>query len=238
MQTTRQTPPPWWARTTQRPLMSPRQVRRRTVRGTLGTILVTLVVILGLALTLAGGQHPATRPTGQPGGLEHRQTTQALIAGCGGIYTFTGTLAESGTTPGPYTWRTIVPMFGPMSPDPAPTSQHYWPTGDPGAPTPEHLLRNQWNGALIAYYTPNANPGDVANLRHLADSQPDLRMLVTPWPADRGPLPRNRNIAYATWNASQTCARLNAAALQEFRTGHPASDAPGYTGTQPSALTD
>lgn len=219
--------------------MAPAQVRTRTLRGTLTKTGLTLAVTLGLALALAGGHPRTTQPVPSlPGGTTHPQTIQALIGGCGPIYTFTDPDHTSGTTTNPrrYHWPTTVPAYGPMAPTGAPSSQVFWTPDEPGIPSMPTLLRDQYDGWLTAYYTPAVNPTDLNNLQMLASTHPELRMRVVPWPTRRGPLPNNRAIAFATWEASQTCARLNAAALREYRDAHPATQAPGATGTLPPTL--
>jgi len=182
------------------------------------------------------------------GGLARRASSQALIGGCGATFEFKGIARESGIVPATrpdgrearQAYRTIVPMFGKFWETGAPTppaSTGFWAPQDPEAPQAEELVRNLWDGWMVVYYTNAATPADIAALEKIATTQPEFKMLVAPWERRRGPLPSNRKIAYSVWGASQTCQRLVAPTIREFREAYPVSTAPGADGTPPPVIT-
>lgn len=219
---------PWWAQRTTHPVLPTTAVRHHTPRTILTTALTTALIVTALALVLRGSTSPATSPA-EGGGVAHRQTRMALIGACGPIYTFTAQPGEAGPVPAtradgrPNTqaYRTIVPMFGHYYPQTqtAPPTRFYDRTAK-DIPTVETLLGWQAQGVMTAYYTTDAHPDDVTALKHLTND-PTLNMVAVPWESTRRPaLPAHRKIAYATWGASQTCQRLAAPALAEFRAAH------------------
>lgn len=219
---------PWWAKDTTRPVLPPTHPHSRTLRSTATKTLALTAAALALTTVLRGTTSPDTWPT-EGGGTAHRQTMQALLGACGPTYTFTAQPGQAGPVPTTHTdgtpntqqYRTIVPMIGHYHPPhTAPTTRFYPPDAN-NIPTVETLLGWQSQGTITAYYTTDAHPADITALRDLA-TNPDLDMVVIPWESTgRPPLPAHRKIGYATWGASQTCQRLNAAALAEFRQAHP-----------------
>jgi hypothetical protein len=174
----------------------------------------------------------------------HKQTTDALIGGCGPIYRapLDASQSESGTVPAKdkagisnrLTYSTVVPMFGEFWDDPAPADQSFWSRSEPETPNPENLLRNMWDGEMVVYYTAAVDEAALKVLHDVLVLRPELDLKVVPWDSTvRGPLPQNRHIAFATWNASQSCHQLIAPALYDFRDANPATQAPGYDGTEP-----
>lgn len=236
--------PPWWAANTRQPLLHPHQVRTRTLRGTLGILAFITATILGgwWVLTSTEVKYIEVGPRGEHG---IRQTTNALVGGCGRMYTFPGATAKSGTVPthnssgipNRQDYPTIVPMFGRFWNDPAPADQTFWSRDEADIPEPENLLRNQWDGQMVVYYTTDVTEDDLDRLTNLLLTEPELDMLVVPWPNERGPLPAHRNFAFVTWNHSQTCHRLELSALHDFRRFYPPDTAPGNDGTPPPDLT-
>lgn len=237
---------PWWAPHTTAPLLTPGQARYRTKTGILAATATLLAITLGLYWILTATEvrfvsHEAN------GALAYRQTTNALLAGCGPEYTFPNATAQSGTVPehtrtGALNTQdylradhTIIPIYGHFWNAPAPTGQTFWKMNETNPPRPENLLANQWRGQMVAYYTVAVPAVDVRALRRLTITRPDLGLLVAPWNPTRGPMPLNRNIAFATWDHSQTCMRLSIPALEDFRRHHPATQAPGYHGAPPPA---
>lgn len=183
------------------------------------------------------------------GALAYKQTTQSLIGGCGPMYAFPDeqVARESGTVPDQdkmgqpnrQEYRSVVPMFGPFWSEPVPPGKSFWERTDTDVPAPERLLANMWNGAMVVYYTDDVSDEELDILRRVIERNPDLGVLAVPWNEKvRGWLPRFREIAFATWNGSQTCHQLIAPAVFDYREAHPADEAPGVTGRQPKVLSD
>lgn len=233
---------PWWATNTAQPTLPATAVRKRTARTVLTALTVTALIATLGGWVLRGTTIPATE-TVPGGGTAYRQSTEALVGGCGPTYQFKPALTETGPVPATKNgkpnkqkYRTIVPMFGhyyAATPD-APTTTlnvpkptRFYNRTDANIPPVEELLATMHTGTMVAWYTNDANPDDIAALKILADN-PTLNMVVAPWEhAARGLLPANRKIAYSVWGASQTCQRLVTPALVAFRTAHPTSAAPG-----------
>lgn len=236
---------PWWARgrTT---LVTDENTRRAHRRGTAAVrTLVALALAGGLLTVVMGTAQPRTRDVGS-GVTSTRQSTDSLIGGCGPVFTkqaepgtagVVPTVKKDGKTPNNPVYGTIVPMTGPFWSPPAAPDVHMYTKADPATPPPPRLLHNMWAGALVVYYTPAANPEDVKRLAVVADTRPDLNVIVAPWDVTkRGPFPSNRKIAFSTWGASQTCQRLVVVALNQFRAAHPQEQAPGFGGLTPPVL--
>ena len=234
---------PWWAHDTSKPLRSDSVVRRWSWKAVSAGVAAAAVVVSGFAVALAGAEIPDTRQIGG-GGFEHRQTTNGLVGGCGGFFTFTNTVAQSGiveaeTDSGEanrQTYYTIVPIFGRFWDAKRDiTEQQFWQSGDRDAPKPEELLYNQWDGDLVVYYTRDLPKKDLSVLRQTL-AQSDELFFVVPWPDELGSLPYGRDLAFVRWNATQTCNRYVAAALNDFRKRYPAERAPGFDGDEPPVI--
>lgn len=236
---------PWWAATSRHPYLSPAQVRTRTLRGTLSTLAFTLALLTGIGWVLLATDVKDVTTT-DFGALAHKQTTEALIGGCGPVYTFPDITGQYGTVPATtpdgvplrQQYHTAVPMFGPFWADPVPTDRVFWSrTGSRGFPVAENLLHNMWQGDMVIYYTSTLPEDEVRALRRFAVLNRDLDALVVPWEEDvRLPMPQYRKIALVTWNASQTCHSVAVPALFDFRDMNPAHHAPGHDGTPPPRL--
>lgn len=234
---------PWWAQTattkdgtTADPAVGV-PVRKYSARTLLAaTLTAALIATLG-TWVLHGTTVPDSEPTAG-GGTAYRQSTQALVGGCGPTYQFTPHPNEIGPVPATINgkpnkqrYRTIVPMFGhyydaPKGPATPPV--RFYDRTAKNIPPVETLLAQMHTGRMVAWYTADANPADIAALKTLTND-PALDMIAAPWEhAARGFLPANRKIAYSVWGASQTCQRLVTPALVEFRTHHPATTAPGH----------
>lgn len=181
------------------------------------------------------------------GALAHKQSTNALVGGCGPLYTYPSDVvtSSSGTVaatdrmgkPNWQQYQTTVPIFGRFWNAHPKEGQRFWETGDKYAPYSEQLLREQWDGALVVYYTDDVSATEVKTLRDILRLRPDLDIYVVPWEERvRGLLPRGREIAFATWNATQTCHQLVAPALYDFRNAYPSTAAPGAKGKKPKVL--
>lgn len=237
---------PWWAHAGPSVRLQPHQVRRRTRRGTLARLGLAVALVTGAWMVISSTEVPDVVNVAN-NGLAYTQTNQALIGGCGPIYEFNDKNDESGTVPAVspenginyQSYETTVPMYGGFWPEPITSKKTFWDRADPSTlPRPETLLANQYRGDLIVYYTARATPGDVELLRRVAadarrDDDTNLRLRVVPWPEERGRLPDDRKIAFATWGTSQTCQSFVPSALGDFREHAPADQAPGY---EPGAL--
>jgi Protein of unknown function (DUF3105) len=228
---------PWWAQDSGIQVHPPGAFSRRNLRTVAFRCLVALAVAGGLFAAVVGTAQPRTRQEGSDL-TSWRQSTDALRGGCGRVFERKATPGVAGViasvkadgSPNVPDFRTIVPMTGPFwSPPAAPDVRMYTPSS-PSIPEPARLLHNMWSGALVVYYTPTAQTADVRALTLIAATRADLNIIVVPWDTERGPLPSERRIAFATWGASQTCQRLVVSALDQFRSAHPQSRAPGYGG--------
>lgn len=240
---TKPTPPtPWWATNSTTPHLSRTQVTTITPRGalTLGTLITCFTAGLW-ALLITTAPQQITRADG--GLLAHQQTNEALIGGCGPLYSYPNATTGSGTVPNKNAagisnrlgYNTTVPMRGQFWD--TPITRPIWMPDAQNKPVAEQILRNLWDGDMVAYYTPALPTEDITNLAQLARTRPELRLLVVPWEQRlRGPLPGNRALALVAWNTSQTCHALSVPALHDFRTHAPANTAPGYDGTKPPVL--
>lgn len=237
------TPPtPWWATTSAAPRLTPAQVPTITVRG-LTTIAAFVAAFTAALWWLLIATAPEAVSRVEGGLLAHQQTNDALIGGCGPLYSFPDPTAESGIVPAKTAaglsnrlgYRTTVPMRGSFWDKPI--TRRAWLPADENKPVAEMALRNQWDGDLIVYYTPAVTEDDVTTLVALARKRPDLRLFVLPWEQRlRGSLPQGRDLAFVTWNTSQTCHTLSVPALLDFREAAPAEKAPGHDGTKPPIL--
>lgn len=237
------TPPiPWWAANSAAPYLSRAHVSMIGPRGTLTALVVALCFVAGLWTLLVSTAPQET--VHEPGGLlAHQQSNDALIGGCGPLYSFEEPTANSGTVPDKTTtgvsnrlgYPTTVPMRGQFWD--SPVDKHVWRPDEAAKPVAEQLLRNMWDGDMVVYYSHLVPEKDVEALSRLARLQPDLHLYVVPWEQRlRGPLPRGRSLAFATWNTSQTCHTLSLPALGDFREAAPTSGAPGADGTRPPVL--
>ena len=230
-------PTPWWAQAPGTHVHPAGAFSRRSLRTVAIRTFVALAVTGGLFAAAAGTAQPRTR--NEATGISIRQSTDSLLGGCGRVFerkTPPGTagvvpsLQADGVTPAIPTYGTIVPMTGPFWSPPADPGIHMYTRLSPTIPQPTQLLHNMWSGALVVYYTTGADPTDKSTLTDVAATRADLDIIVVPWDITRGDLPAGRKIAFATWGASQTCQRLAVVALEQFRSAHPQSRAPGYGG--------
>ena len=235
---------PWWARNTDSPRVQPSTVRSRTRKKVFTGLCFTAVAISGLVVASSGFTDKQTESL-SGGGVSTRQTTEALLAGCGRQFTLNTSVRTNGIVPKvrpdgalySQVYPTIVPMFGRFWNDPVDTSvQRFWTTNAPNRPVPEQALMNMWRGQMTVWYTPTVKPDDLAVLKRLTTSRPALNMIVAPWKPSLGPLPSNRNFAFSVWGSSQTCARFTIDSLVAFRAAHPSTAAPGSTGQTPPIL--
>lgn len=235
-------PTPWWAIASTAPRLTPAQVPTITLRGlaTLAALASTLAAAVWWLL-IATAPEQVSRVEG--GLLGHQQSNDALIGGCGPLYSFPDATADSGIVPDKTAaglsnrlgYRTTVPMRGQFWDKPI--DRHAWMPADENKPVAEMALRNQWDGDMVVYYTHAIPEDDITTLTTLARKRPDLRLFVLPWEQRlRGPLPQGRELAFVTWNTSQTCHTLSVPALLDFREAAPATEAPGYDGTKPPIL--
>jgi hypothetical protein len=234
---------PWWGWRPETATLTPRQVHRHLARNaTIGASLF-LIATTSLWWVLSATEVKDIDET-DFGYYAHKQSTNALVGGCGPMYSapLSQALDTSGTVPDKdragipnrVTYPNVVPMFGEFWDVPAPEDQALWSFDEPNAPKPENLLRNMWDGTMVAYYTEAVSEEEIELFHSILDLHPEMDLKVIPWDSSvRGPLPENRDVAFATWNASQSCHRLIAPALYDFREAHPASDAPGHNGTEP-----
>lgn len=236
---------PWWAQargTRLRPAADGHRHRWRTL--TIRT--AAAAVVAGALFITAGGTTPSrTRQVGN-GITAVRQSTDSLLGGCGPVYekaTTPGTagiipsVKADGTTPNVPDFGTIVPMTGSFWAPPADPDIRMYTPKSPTIPRPAQLLHNMWNGALVVYYAPDASAADVTALSVGVAARADLNVIVVPWDLTRGPLPSGRQIAFASWGASQTCQHLVVVALNQFRVAHPKAQAPGFGGVRPPQIT-
>jgi hypothetical protein len=128
--------------------------------------------------------------------------------------------------------NTIVPILGPTGLAPANVKTRFFETEDSSVPARGALLRSMWDGLMVVYYGRDADNADVEALRELARTRPDLNFVAVPW-TGREHLPLGRRLAFAVWGTSQSCHRLAPQALDDFRTAHPLTDAPGVRTGQP-----
>lgn len=209
--------------------------------------LLTLIALLAVLVTSLWSLLIATAPQQvsmvDGGVLARQQSNDALIGGCGPLYSFPDATAQSGVVPTKNAaglsnrlgYTTVVPMRGQFWDQRI--ARRVWMPSDEQKPVAEMALRNQWDGDLIVYYTSAVADKDIAALATLARTRPDLQMFLLPWEQRlRGPLPQGRDLAFVTWNTSQTCHILSVPALLDFRKAAPASAAPGYDGTEPPVL--
>lgn len=239
---THPTPPPWWAANSTAPYLTPAQVTRWTPRSAL-----TLFSLLGLVaaslwvLLVATAPHRVTQEDN--GILATQQSNDALIGGCGPLYSFPDPTLDSGTVPDKTAaglanrlgYQTIVPIRGQFWD--TPIADRTWRPTQPGKPVAEQILRNLWDGDMVAYYNHEVPDEDIDALIQFARNNPDLHLIVAPWEERlRGTLPRGRNLAFAAWNTTQTCHTLAVTALTDFREAAPIDAAPGADGTPPPVL--
>ena len=213
-----------------------------TVRGTLTAGGLIATVVLGLWIVLiATAPQQVVREEG--GILATQQSNDALIGGCGPLYSFPDATADSGTVPATTAsgvsnrlgYPTTVPMRGQFWDEPV--KDRFWEPDEADKPVAEQMLRNLWDGDMVAYYTHLVPAEDVKTLVNLSRARPELRLFVVPWEQRlRGSLPRGRALALATWNSSQTCHALSVPAVIDFRDAAPATAAPGADGTRPPVL--
>lgn len=240
---------PWWAQASTQPHLTRRNIRYRTWQGVLTKVALVMLVVSGTWWVLDSSEVRDVEPVAG-NGLAYRQTNNALIGGCGPIYTFSDAESRSGivseyTTNGAanrQNYDTIVPMYGPFWDAPLTQKKTFWARTDKNLPLPENLLANQWQGDLVVYYSASATADEVETLRQVAtgyydtdEQMQNLRLRVVPWVEERGRLPEGRKFAFVTWNHSQTCHQFIAPALGDFREFAPFTQAPGADGTKAPA---
>lgn len=213
-----------------------------TLRALTTAIALTATLLAALWwLLVATAPEAVSRVDG--GLLATQQTNDALIGGCGPLYSYPDATTNSGIVPAKTAagmsnrlgYATSVPMRGPFWD--TPIHRRVWMPEDQSKPVAEMALRNQWDGDMVVYYTPAVPDRDVTSLAALARTRPDLRLLIIPWEQRlRGPLPQGRDLAFVAWNTSQTCHTLSVPALLDFREAAPAAAAPGHDGTAPPVL--
>lgn len=237
---------PWWAPATTQTLLRPTQVYKRTRRGIVGMVTFALLTVTGgwWVLTSTEVEYIEYGPAGEAG---VRQSLNALVGGCGRMFTFPDADERSGTVPKynpvgvlnrQYNDATIIPMFGRFWNDPIDPNQTFWDRDEPRVPLPEQLLLAQWQGKMVVYYQPYIPQRDLDTLQRLLQNEPELNMVVVPWSPEYGPMPMGRSFAWATWNRSQTCHKFAVPALRDFRRFYPPASAPGFDGTPPPPYPD
>jgi hypothetical protein len=234
---------PWWSQG------APKKSIARS--WTLGSTFVVTVVIgiitAGLGTVIVGFQAPKVKDW--EWGQEYRASINALASGCGPIYTISdaaylsrqvGSVPESDIEGNPIALNYVstVPFAGTMYELGVDTGkQTTWNPGEPSAPRVEKVLRSLYDGWMVAYYSQDATENQKDSLIFTAQNQPELKMMVVPWPKDRAKIPQNRNVAYAVWGATQQCANVLVSQIREFREAFPISGAPGFNGLVPRSLT-
>lgn len=241
---------PWWARDTARTST----VLTWTWRSSVTVLVIGLIGLGGLGAILVGPRTPEKSPWVQMGneyGVSIRPSVDALAARCGPIYTVqdppqwvegqVGTVPDVDEDGNPIKlgYISTVPFYGPMSETGVDTSNGKvaWSRKDTDIPRPEQVLRNLYDGWMVAYYSPFMPGPKIEQLMKYAEENRDLKMLVVPWPGDREAIPNRKMIAYATWGSTQQCVDLLNRQVQNFREFSPASAAPGPQGETPRELT-
>lgn len=214
---------PWWARPWANLPRS--RVRRFTPRSALLLVLAATATVGALGFTAWDRPYPQTRP-GPALSTEYVQSSNALSAGCSGIFEFphhpqTGpverTREDGSARHIRYTVR--VPAFGPYfteNPSSYTAANRFRPAthADPLQPE-EGLGLAIEDGWTIVWYSPDAPDVDVRNAVAWLEQHSDAKVIVAEWSGDRE-LPRGRSFGFTAQNVSQSCARFAGFTLQEF----------------------
>lgn len=234
---------PWWGKGATKKSIT----HNWTLGSTSVVVVVFGIITAGLGAVIVGFQAPTVKDW--EWGQEYRASVSALASGCGATYTISnkayldkqvGTVPEADKKGNPIALNYVstVPFAGTMYEQGVDTTeQTTWNPGEPSVPRVEKVLRNLYDGWIVAYYSQDATANQKDSLIFLAQNEPELKMMVVPWPKDRAKIPQNRNVAYATWGATQQCTNVLASQIRDFREAFPASGAPGYNGANPRPLT-
>lgn len=237
---------PWWSQENtevEEPEVS--KVRPKNNKLTIiGSVaLVTLLTGGLIAATFTKSNPYAAHPSQYESTL-HPATVRGVINECGGIFAYSPPARFYGTLPDEFfpgeegneeprqtqKHPMIVPAYGYMAPaDKVPEAiPHFFDTSSKTVPSREQVLRMMWDGWTILWYVPpipdrsnltadeienTFNPETIEAIKQYAGKHE--KMVALPW-RETNPLPRDRNLAIATWGVTQTCKLWDPALVDEF----------------------
>lgn len=148
----------------------------------------------------------------------------------------------------PVTYDPAPPDSGPHYASPAPFSKRFYTVDD--RPAVATLVHNLEHGYTVAWYRPDAPPGDVEALQAVAktftasDYDPTQKFIAAPWTSADGAFPTGKNLVLAHWTADpaqpadttlqqgvqQACATVSGAAVGSFLQTYPSTSSPEPNG--------
>lgn len=155
------------------------------------------------------------------GGTETPASLNALVSGCGGFFSWQTTSEQARLIPADQIDRAniipetpmITPVYGYMSEENVPRFG-FWDGSEDDLPSREQVMRHMHDGGKVIWYVTNMDPADKILLQELAEERQAEKIIALPW--EGRSLPFDRQVAYATWGASQTCTFWSDVAFNEF----------------------
>lgn len=137
---------------------------------------------------------------------------------------------DEGTT---IQYEEVPPSSGPHWPAPAFPAREFYTARD--RPEMEQLVHNLEHGYTILWYDDTITGADRSELEDIAASAREMsqtrgKFIVSAWDDAYGDLPEGKHVALSHWGAEQghrqLCGKVSGAAVEDFVTQFPATDAP------------
>jgi hypothetical protein len=132
-------------------------------------------------------------------------------------------------------YATVPPSYGPHWATPIYPSREFYTVRD--RPQMERLVHNLEHGYTLVWYDSTIKGDALQQLKDLATSArnskqagPGQKFIVSPWDDAYGAFPAGKHIGMSHWGAKdshvQLCGKVSGAAVQDFMTNYPSTDAP------------
>lgn len=194
----------------------------------LGTIVIVALTSLVFAtLSLPDRSEPKK---GQYESVEYPASVQASINECGSIFYFEPDSKWFGTIPEAIhqdyaddnipIQPTLVPVYGFMSRNPFdPEKVGVYDRTFEGF-SRQDILRALWDGYNIMWYTPNISDVKYNQLKDYVENanRSSAKIILLPFNFPDKEIPIGRDIAFSSWNASQSCENFEPSVYDDFIT--------------------
>lgn len=209
---------PWWGG------RSAGKSKAFTTRGAITATACTALAVAGACVAMFGPQSSATVFENDTMRITAPQS-RSIAFGCETIVEVT----EPGTRIGYVEGDVDLPYIGTV-----PSTGWFSidePVDEKGS-SPEQVMNSLWRGERAAWYSPDLTPAEVSALRAVVEANPQWRMSLWQWPADRADQFPRSSIAFASWGISQVCSTPDEGVVEYLLSK--AGPAPGSDGREPT----
>lgn len=210
----------------------------RQRRRSIGFLVVAVIVGVGLVAAVVIPSYLKSKNDPANKAVSSFGVSQAA-ASCSAVSTKSGTNNEAdrkhlqvGTIE---KYATIPPSYGPHWPSPIYPARDFYSARD--KPQMEQLVHNLEHGYTIVWYDSTVKGAQLNALKDIAAAARNDdatgstgKFIVSAWDDAYGDFPSGKHIGMSHWgsqaSAIQLCGKVSGAAVENFITKHPASDAP------------